>query len=87
MEDYLYLKRLCKNILAGKFDERKFRNRKSYYGTEIQTMPLHCSYGLIGFSAIVYAEEQYDVQWDWELKELLINEKPYRDLARKPPSL
>ena len=79
MEDYLYLKRLCKNILSNKFNDRKYLGKKYYYGKEIQTTPLHCSYGLIGFSVIVYGEEQYKVNYDWERDDLLINGKPYKD--------
>lgn len=73
-----YLKRLCKAILSGRFNEEKYRQRKNYYGIEIQTKPLFASYGTIGFSVQVYAEEQYNIQYDWELKDLTINEMHYK---------
>ena len=73
-----YLKRLCNAVLCGRFNEEKYRQRKNYYGIEIQTKPLFASYGRIGFSVQVYAEGQYNIQYDWELKELTIDEMHYK---------
>lgn len=67
-----YLARLCKNILAGKFNDENYRSRKSYYGYEIQTMPVFASYGTIGFSVQVF-NCNVEVQYDWEMKELTID--------------
>ena len=73
-----YLKRLCNAILDGRFNEHNYSQRKSYYGVEIQVTPLFASYGEIGFTVQVYAEEQYTVKYDYELKDLTINERPYQ---------
>lgn len=77
---YSYLKRLCNAILSNRFNELKYRYSGKYYGIEIQSHPLFCSYGEIGFVVTVFAETQYKVTYDWELKELSINDRPYQDV-------
>ncbi len=75
-----YLKRLCNAILEYRFNEEKYRQKRSWYGKDIMTKPLFCSYGKIGFSVLVY--ENYDhfctVQWDGDLKELTIDDVPWK---------
>lgn len=76
-----YLIRLCKAILEDRFNEENYRQRRSWYGKDIMTEPLFCSYGKIGFTIAVY--ENYDhfctVQWDGDLKELSIDDEPWKD--------
>ena len=76
-----YLKRLCKAILARRFNDENYRQRKSWYGKDIQTEPLFCSYGTIGFTVSVY--DCYDhfctVEWDGELHKLTIDDEPWKD--------
>lgn len=76
-----YLKRLCNAILEDRFNDENYRTRRSWYGKDIMTEPLFCSYGKIGFSVLVY--ENYDhfctVQWDGDLKELNIDDTPWKD--------
>ena len=74
----MYLKRLCNAILNGRFKEEKYYNRKSYYGIEIQVQDMFASYGKIGYSVTVYSEEQYDIEYDYELNDLKIDGKPYQ---------
>lgn len=76
MKTYQYLKTICKNILNGKFDYRKYQSGKSYYGRNIQTQPFFCSYGTIGFTLTI--ENRTEVQYDWEMKELTIDDKSYK---------
>lgn len=76
MKTYQYLNTICKNILNGKFDYRKYQSGKSYYGRNIQTQSLFCSYGTIGFTLSI--EGIGEIQYDWEMKELTIDEKPYK---------
>jgi hypothetical protein len=76
-----YLKRLCDNIVAGSFNYENYLSPRSYYGVDIDTMPLHCSYGQMGF--VVYTHFPYSIlqckiEYDWEKKEVTINEEPYR---------
>lgn len=76
-----YLKRLCKAILAGKFNDENYRQRGSWHGHEIQARPLFCSYGTIGFIVTVFDKSgkfYCDVQWDWEMREITIADKPYK---------
>ena len=76
-----YLIRLCKAILEDRFHEENYRSRKSWYGKDIQTEPLFCSYGRIGFTVLVY--ENYDhfctVKWDYDMEELTIDDEPWKD--------
>ena len=44
------LKLLCCNIVAGRFDWKKYCTPQSYCGQEICVVPLHCSYGQIGYT-------------------------------------
>ena len=77
-----YLKRLCNAIIAGRFNDENYRQRKSWYGKEILTEPLFCSYGTIGFTASVYDEKGNNVcvvSWDGELHELTIDDINYKD--------
>lgn len=75
-----YLKRLCKAILSGKFNDEKYRQKKSWHGTDIMTEPLFCSYGLIGFEVLVFDgnNHSYTIKWDGDLHELTIDDEPWR---------
>ena len=44
------LKLLCCNIAAGRFDWKKYCTPQPYCGQEICVIPLHCSYGQIGYT-------------------------------------
>lgn len=76
-----YLRRLCNNILAFRFNEENYRQRKSWFGKEIQTSPLFSSYGVIGFSVSVYDDDQHycTIDFDAELHKLHIDEVPWKD--------
>lgn len=76
-----YLNKLCNSILKERFDEEKYRNRRSWYGKDIMTEPLFCSYGKIGFTVSVYEDYSHfcTVQWDGDLGKLTIDEEPWRD--------
>ena len=76
-----YLKRLCKAILAGRFNDENYWGKKLWYGKELQAEPLFCSYGAIGFTVSVYDDYHHfcDVQWDGDLHELTIDGEPWKD--------
>jgi hypothetical protein len=76
-----YLNRLCNAIRAGRFNDENYRQRKSWYGKDIMTEPLFCSYGTIGFSVMVYDcyEHFCTVQWDGELHKLTIDDESWKD--------
>ncbi len=77
-----YLKRLCNAILKGRFNDENYRRRNSWYGREIDTQPLFCSYALIGFTVSVYnlnGSHFCDVKWDGDLKELTIDDVPWKE--------
>ena len=76
-----YLKRLCKAILADRFNYENYLNKGYWHGVEIQTMPLFCSYGTIGFTATICAETKYEIQYDWEMKELTIDDEPWKEFV------
>ena len=71
-----YLKRLCDAILADRFNDENYRSSKTWHGTEIQTQPLFCSYGQIGYIVSVCG---YEISYDREMKELTIDNEPYKD--------
>lgn len=56
-KDDKYLWRLCKNIIAGRFNWRRYCSRQSYYGREICVTPLFCSYGQIGYTVNFLIQE------------------------------
>lgn len=76
-----YLNRLCNAIRAGRFNDENYRQRKSWYGKDIMTEPLFCSYGTIVFSVMVYDcyEHFCTAQWDGELHKLTIDDEPWKD--------
>lgn len=75
------LKRLSNAIIAGRFNNENYRQRRSYYDVEIETSPLFCSYGEIGYNVYVYEDEHHEhtMSYDWEKKELTIDDIPYKD--------
>lgn len=75
-----YLKRLCNAILEDRFNEENYRQKRSWYGKEIMTEPLFCSYGAIGFSVHIYDKDRHvhTVQWDGDLEELTIDDEPWK---------
>ena len=52
------LKLLCCNIAAGRFDWKKYCTPQPYCGQEICVIPLHCSYGQIGYTVIDATKSQ-----------------------------
>lgn len=75
------LKRLSNAIIAGRFNNENYRQRRAYYDVEIETCPLFCSYGEIGYKVYVYEDGQHEhtLSYDWEKKELTIDDLPYQD--------
>ena len=55
------LKLLCCNIVAGRFDWKKYCCPQPYCGQEICVIPLHCSYG--------------QIEYDWEMNKLTIDKE------------
>lgn len=74
MKKKTFISRLCRNILNGRFDWEKYLSPQCYFGKEICTMPLHVSYGLIGFSVhFPYDTESFpQIEYDVELKTLQV---------------
>lgn len=77
-KDDKYLWRLCKNIIAGRFNWRRYCSQQSYYGREICVTPLFCSYGQIGYTVYFPYSGMPDVEYDWDMRELTIDEMDYR---------
>ena len=68
----LTLKLLCCNIAAGRFDWQKYCTTQPYFGHEICDMPLHCSYGQIGYTVYFPCSDIPEVEYDWETDKLTI---------------
>lgn len=76
---FLTLKMLCSNIMAGRFNWRKYCNPQPYFGREICVTPLHCSYGQIGYTIhFPYSPDMPEVEYDWEMKKLTIDEENWK---------
>lgn len=75
------LKRLSNAIITGRFNNENYRQRRAYYDVEIETCPLFCSYGEIGYKVYVYEDGHHErtLSYDWEKKELTIDDLPYQD--------
>lgn len=75
------LKRLSNAIIAGRFNNENYRQRRAYYDVEIETSPRFCSYGEIGYKVYVYEKglHEHTLSYDWEKKELTIDDLPYQD--------
>lgn len=80
MDTDKYIRRLCRHILSGRFDWRKYCTARSYFGRYICVQPLFCSYGQIGFSLYFpYSRVPMpDVEYDWELHKLTLDEEDWR---------
>lgn len=48
------MNRLIKAIQAGRFAWERYLNGKTWHGIKLQTMPLFCSYGQIGYTVAVF---------------------------------
>ena len=68
------LKLLCRNIAAGRFNWRRYCTPQTYFGQEICVTPLHCSYGQIGYTVHFPYSNMPEVEYDWEMGKLTIDE-------------
>lgn len=75
------LKRLCKSMVSGRFDWRKYCTPQPYCGRVICVTPLFASYGQIGYT--VNFPFQYDMpcecEFDREQGELTIDGDDWED--------
>lgn len=62
--------KLIRAIKSRRFNHERYFQKRLWNYIPIQTEPLHCSYGTIGFSLSVY--DQDFLQYDWELKEITL---------------
>ncbi len=79
-----YLHRLCMNIRNGHFSWQRYKAGGRYFGREIAVMPLFCSYGQIGYSVYFpYQSSMPEINYDWELKELTVDDMAWKDFFAK----
>lgn len=65
------VKHIAKAIFDGRFNyERYLNGYRLYYGWAIQTQPLFCSYGQIGFTLWFHDCHIPNIKWDWEMHEM-----------------
>lgn len=66
------MNRLIKAIKSNRFNWKKYTGGGWWYGMRIQTQPLFCSYGMIGFSVFSPHGESFNetIEYDWEFKKL-----------------
>ncbi|MBD5381921.1 MAG: hypothetical protein HDR73_08720 [Clavibacter sp.] len=81
----IIITRLCNAILRGKFAFERYLQPRKYFGWILQTTPLFCSYGQIGyvvnfpFSTI----SEYSLEYDWEMNKLHIVHGDTRTLIER----
>lgn len=73
------LKLLCCNIAAGRFNWRKYCTPQPYYGHEICVIPLHSSYGQIGYTVYFPYSNMPEVEYDWEMGRLTVDEENWQE--------
>lgn len=69
------LKLLCCNIIAGRFDWKKYCTPQPYCGQDICVIPLHYSYGQIGYTVYFPYADMPEVEYDWEMNKLTIDKE------------
>lgn len=72
------LKRLCGNIVAGRFNWRKYCTSQYYFGWEICVTPLYRSYGQIGYTVYFPYANMPAVEYDWEMGKLTIDGEKWK---------
>lgn len=78
LSDKSYYRRLCRNILADRFNWRKYCTPSLYFGREICVTPLHCSYGQIGYTINFPYTNAPEVEYDWEMNKLTIGDENWK---------
>lgn len=73
------IRKLCTNIINGRFDWEKYCTPQTYYGVMICVTPLHCSYGQIGYTVHFPYTSLPEVDYDWELKELTVDDVDWQE--------
>jgi|GEM_PF-6025070 len=76
------LKLLCRNIAAGRFNWRRYCTPQTYFGQEICVTPLHCSYGQIGYTVHFPYSNMPEVEYDWEMGKLTVDEENWKEYFR-----
>ena len=76
------LKLLCRNIAAVRFNWRRYCTPQTYFGQEICVTPLHCSYGQIGYTVHFPYSNMPEVEYDWEMGKLTIDEENWKEYFR-----
>lgn len=77
-KDTKFIKTLCKRIRHGKFAWKKYQNGGTYYGRKIQAQRTVCSYGMCGYDIWFPFQDLPTIQWDWELRDLTVDELDYK---------
>ena len=69
-------KRLINAIRRNRFNWERYASRGTWYGLEIQTQRLVCSYGIIGYEVYIYGGGGHfaTITYDWEKEDITVNE-------------
>ena len=58
---------------------RRYCTPQTYFGQEICVTPLHCSYGQIGYTVHFPYSNMPEVEYDWEMGKLTIDEENWKE--------
>lgn len=64
------IKRLFNAIKNGKFNWERYLQRQTWYGIDVMTQPMFCSYGQIGYETYIYDERGWHIETishDWDM--------------------
>ena len=74
-----YLKRLCNNIISGKFAHKRYRKERKYYGLTLRIDSEYVN-GNYGMSVIKDGKCLYWIWRDKNLNQLNIGGRPYKEV-------
>lgn len=69
-------KKLINAIRRNRFNWERYTTRATWYGLEIQTQRVVCSYGTIGYEVYIYGGSGHfaTITYDWEKEDVTVNE-------------
>lgn len=69
-------KKLINAIRRNRFNWERYAARGTWYGLEIQTQRLVCSFGVIGYEVYIYGGSGHfaTITYDWEKEDITVNE-------------
>ena len=68
---------ICRRIKHKRFNWRRFLTPNTFFGIVIGVKPLYCSYGQIGYIIYFPYSSLPNIEYDWEMNKITINNEDY----------